>query len=142
MNTTKLRCILCAVLAMALMTLTGCGGGVKVPKGELYGKVMYHSQPVTGGTIKIFPATGGEPIRANVGPDGTYRVTSVPAGEVKATIDTTELKQVKAPPKGIALGGGRPAYVAIPGKYTKPETANLSAEVKNGPREWNIELAD
>ena len=83
------------------------------------------------------PAVAAESAK-NFQGQGDYEAT----GEVKATIDTTELKQVKAPPKGIALGGGRPAYVAIPGKYTKPETANLSAEVKNGPREWNIELAD
>jgi hypothetical protein len=132
---------LLAGVALALgLVATGCGGkGV----GEVTGTVTHKGQPVTAGAVKFVPEGGGDPVETPLGPDGTYRATGVPVGRSRVAVETLKFKAMTPPPAGLAkqMGGPRPVYVPIPEKYEKPDTSELSVEVKDGRVvTYNIEL--
>src|SRR5262249_38974252 len=93
-----------AALALCLPGLAGCSGNTAQDKkkaapatknkkgGEKQGKpptasgkVPHKGQPVTGGMIS-FPQEMKRGDRAKIQPDGTYKATNVPVGEVKVAI--------------------------------------------------------
>ncbi|AMV29612.1 hypothetical protein VT84_34780 [Gemmata sp. SH-PL17] len=124
---------------LAGLGVLGCGS--KTPTGEVYGTVTYKNAPVSAGTVKFIPEKG-EPVSADLGPDGTYRATGVPAGKAKIAIETIRFKNLTPPPAGMAkmMGGPKMHYVPIPDKYEKAETTDLSVDVIDGKKEWKITL--
>jgi hypothetical protein len=138
------RVALLVALGWAVCFTAGCGQRAK-PMGEVYGIVKINGKPVTAGMVKFFPEDGGEPVDTQLAPDGTYRATGVPVGRSKVAIETLMFKNLAAPPPAIAkqLGGPRTKYVAIPGKYEKPESSGLQYDVREGVNEeWNIDLSE
>jgi hypothetical protein len=76
------------------IALIACGckpngglGGKDV--GTVSGKVTYNGQPVAGRIT--FHTASGSPISAMIKPDGNYVAPSIPVGEAKITIDTSDV---------------------------------------------------
>jgi hypothetical protein len=142
-----LACLACALLG-------GCGG----PRlAKVTGKVTYGSKPVTGGKIMFYPESGRMAL-GEIGPDGTYTLTTFKPGDGalvgphRVAIESTrvgpgnmetpksfeeELKGV--PPGGKILVAGKVEWL-VPEKYSRPENSGLTAKVENRPNEINFDL--
>jgi hypothetical protein len=131
----------------------GCGSKSKT--NDLSGKVTYNGNPVTGGTLKFYPANGkGTPVTASLTKDGTYTVGNLPQGKMKVTVET-EFLRGKTPGYRVP-GGGKlppgtklpdvdtsslPVYKQVPRKYAFEKTTPLDCEVTGGQQEVNFELS-
>lgn len=140
-------CILAA--AAALFAVFGCGSST----GTISGTVSYEGAPLKGGHV-IF-LVGGKSFNADIGEDGGYSVSNVPAGEAKISVDTMSLARVgqikfkntppegaKAPP-GYKMADPEEAsrrYVAIPKKFADPEQSGLKLTIKGGKQTYEIKL--
>ena len=132
----RLRVVFGCSLAAMVMALSGCGGdGSK--QTNVSGKITYKGAPVTGGTLKFYPTTGGgAAIPGAINDDGTFAFGGVPQGDYTVTVETESIKfsgsgydmKGKAPPPGATPPpdiGKKGHYVAIPAKYkAKEELAN------------------
>jgi hypothetical protein len=130
----RLVLVITAVLAALAV---GCGR--QKPTTEVQGKVTYNDKPVTAGMLKFVPDSG-EPVQVSIGIDGTYRATDLPPGKYRVAVETLAFRNLKPPPPNMKVGGGRPVYVPIPGKYEKPDTSGLTYTAEQKKDEWNIEL--
>jgi len=135
------RAALLVAFGWVAVFAAGCSGKEN-RTGEVHGKVTYNGKAVTAGVVKFFPESGGEPVEASIGPEGSYRATGVPVGRSKVAIETLRFKQLTPPPAGIAkqLGGPQTKYVPIPEKYEKSTSSELTFDVIEGVMEWPIEL--
>jgi hypothetical protein len=138
---------LAAVLALAALTLAGCGR----PGGSVSGKVTYKGQSLTGGTVTFLGAddrVAWSPIE----PDGTYTITRVAPGLAKIGVTPAASS---APPKGMKMmdpakmdapaGAAPPAAsagktVSIPQQYQDPARSGVTYTVTAGSQDYNIEL--
>src|SRR5437879_1983344 len=84
-----LGCVLSTILAIAVIAVLGCGGGV----GDVSGKVVFKGKPVPAGTVTIF-GTQGRIAVGPINPDGTYSVVGVPAGKTTITVNSHPPSQV------------------------------------------------
>lgn len=124
----------CGMAAMMFSLLAGCGGGGKTtPTGEIYGKVTLAGAPLTEGRVN-FTSKSGVGSGGDVKPDGTYTIEgSLPVGVYDVFIT------FNIPPSKI----GTPAenvMKSVPPKYLSQAKSGLTAEVKNGRTEHNIDL--
>src|SRR3954453_15047519 len=77
----------CLVLVTAALCLFGCGGHPSKPKlGRVSGKVTYNGQPVTKGLVSFVPSGGpgaqtGQAAPGEIGPDGSYTLTTFENGD-------------------------------------------------------------
>lgn len=149
------------ILAAALTALLiGCQSGNSNTPSSIHGKVTYKGAPVTAGTITFFAKEGGmypRPLNA----DGTYDVSSLPAGEMAVTVETESAntnakmptygrpgKDSKSPmigpvPEGAPTPGtGGGAYVKIPSKYATKELSGLTVTLVRGGQEKDFDLTD
>src|SRR5262245_4751519 len=95
--------------------------------GTVAGRVFYQGKPLPGGIITIRSEKGGQKIV--LGRDGSFEFTDLTPGEYRVTVSTEVLKERKSL-----------RYVAIPLKYSKPETSGLKIQVKEGKQTIDIEL--
>lgn len=130
------------------LIIAGCGGS---SVGTVSGTVSYKKQLLKGGNVSIIPKAG-EPRSSSIAEDGSYKISKVPIGPAKITVETKSLRPVsqkslpgpyaRAPkdvlPQGVQ--GDAKRYVAIPDKYADPEGSGLSLEVKRGDQTHNIDL--
>lgn len=138
---------------LVCLAATGCGG-----KGSVTGKVSYKGEPLGGGTV-LFYSEGQGTASSPIGPDGSYKVDKVPAGEVKIGVETKSVKPAAnfnrpamptpppdALPKDAAASiYGPPSqpmgkFVAIPDSYADPKSSGLTYTVKPGPQPYDIDL--
>jgi hypothetical protein len=151
-----LRAICLALYLVLLATVLGCGART----GTISGQVLYNNKSVPGGLVTFHPtAAGHNAVTAMLDEQGHYEAT-VPAGEVKITVDNREFEPPSAPapppdipgfkpPPGVKIGpppkeGSHKKdthrFVRIPEKYYKVETTDLQYKVESGPQPHNIEL--
>jgi hypothetical protein len=121
------------VLGIAALWQTGCAE----KRVDVSGKVTYNGAPLhkSGGQI-IFVGDKGEPVPADIGPDGEYQATGVPAGLNRVVIsyaNPVARKGKPFPKKGQpASMDPAPAPFLTPSKYATVETSGLSVEVEAG----------
>lgn len=120
-----------AVLLLGLVS-AGCGG-----KGEVSGKVTYQDKPVVYGSVMII-ASDKKPYYGQIGEDGTYTVSGVPAGEAKVVVSSPD-------PRQAAGKGGSPSvdpkkWFAIPGQYGDPDKTPLKLTVNSGANKFDIPM--
>lgn len=131
----------------------GCGAGT----GDLTGTVSHKGKTVVSGSVTAVGADG-LPRGAPIGPDGTYTLLGLPAGEVKLTVSSPN-------PATLGQGGGRGGtergkdgrqapseagsavnseivkkWFPIPESYGDIARTTLRATVKRGPTTHNIEM--
>jgi hypothetical protein len=108
----RLVLVLTACLALLSSTSHASAGD-----GKVSGIVTYKGKPLAAGKI-VFHLKDGEFVGTKVKEDGTYRLSRVPEGTWKITVE-----------------GKR-----IPAKYASEDTSGLTFEVKKGSQKFNIEL--
>jgi len=145
---TKGRLLLALPLLLALVG--GCGTKKATPA-KVSGKVTYKGGPVKGGTVSFHPPEG-PPYSTTIAPDGTYRISQIPAGDMKVTVETESLKPAKQQSYGGKTQGSSPTpqgftvvkgeYTKIPEKYAKKEKTPLTKALSAGSVTYDIELTD
>jgi hypothetical protein len=156
MNTNTLakssRLLRGGVVLLVLVGVAGCGA-----RGTVSGKVYYQDKVVTGG--RVFFVAEGYRGESEIGADGSYSISNVPAGQVKIFLSTDEARNagrpsgLPMPPKDkvpeeaannpIYNKTSKPSgikYVEIPKIYNDPESSGLTYDVKGGDQEYDIKL--
>jgi hypothetical protein len=130
-------------LALAIMTIAGCGS----PAGMVSGKVAFKGEPLPAGKITFFCEGGGKPVIGRDIANGTYAMPEMPTGNARVTIATFEVKQDAVPgpvqspkPTDIPAAPAGP-YVKIPDKYRMPDTSGLTYTITSGKQTKNWDLA-
>lgn len=154
----------CSRLAPALLVLTlGCGQAANPnAPAEVNGAVKYDGHPVTAGTVTFFAKDTGLPAgAAPIGPDGTYHVIDMPAGEMAVAIETESANHHRPQPQyGKRHRGAQGptaemtspmpedykaaegAYVKIPAKYADRVKSGLTVSISNGKQTKDFDLKD
>ncbi|MBI3465937.1 MAG: carboxypeptidase regulatory-like domain-containing protein [Planctomycetes bacterium] len=135
---------ICAVLLPAIavtIVLAGCGGSDK-KIGAVSGKVTYRGQPVSEGSVSLVDTTAGEGAEATLNRDGTFKIETpeggLPPGTYAVSISPPiyeDSSDPKTPPVMV-----QKKVKNIPEKYRSHFTSGLSATVKEGPNEVNLEM--
>ncbi|VTU02670.1 Uncharacterized protein OS=Blastopirellula marina DSM 3645 GN=DSM3645_24620 PE=4 SV=1 [Gemmataceae bacterium] len=135
-------------LGLALLTATlatvaaGCGKK-ETPLYPVTGKVLINGKPAEHATV-VFHPVGAAPDtvkpRATVGPDGTFKLTSVSAGDGAAAGDYAVTVEWWLSPVKRGDPDGPPVNF-LAAKFGKPETSGLKAQVQTAPTDLaTIEL--
>jgi len=144
------------LVLVALVGMVGCGGG----KGTVSGQVKLDGKPLKGGRVTFVssPTQPGGIGSTEINADGSYTVSSLPAGKYKISVDTAYMNPAgkgNLPTKYNAPGGQKSPYapssgpspeelakrfVMIPDHYADPDRSKLEYEVKSGNQTKDIEL--
>jgi len=119
------------VLAVLLVCPSGCGTG----SGEVTGKVTFRGKPVTSGSVILY-CPGNRIVRGVIGPDGSYSIPHVPAGEAAVAVRSPPV----LPDGGYVNGETAPRGEAIPINYGVPDESGLTIRVGRGRVVYDIEL--
>jgi hypothetical protein len=119
---------------VALLAMMGCDS--TPPTGTVTGTVKLQGKAVNGGTISFVAKTGGIPVGAFIGKDGTYRAENVPAGEVLVSVQSpveeseADGQIIKNQGKEGKAAAPKPKPMIYPPQYADPGTSNLKTTVK------------
>lgn len=117
---------------LAAATLPGCGEASSTYTGPLIpvkGKVTYKGQPLINGTISFEPEDAGREVSGNIGPDGTYVMSTFKEGDGIAPALYR-----------IGITGKPKGGKAIPPKYRNGSSSKLEADVSGEKTEFNFDL--
>jgi hypothetical protein len=144
------------VSGIALLLMSGCGGGYSGPTGTVSGSVTLNGQPVPSGSIVSFIADDGFVATGIVDAAGAYKLEvagqgpKVPAATYKVMVaapasggisDTdAEYEKMMQSTNADAMGSSAKVTEAIPSKFTSTATSGLSFPVNAGENTINIEL--
>ena len=118
------------LIASLLIAVMGCGGieptkpSARAEESfdsrvhQLNGKVTYKGSPLTKGVIRL--DSNGKTQESHIEANGMFKIVGITLGFYKVSIEAPE----------------------IPAKYCKPETSELSVEVKRGVTTHHFELKD
>jgi hypothetical protein len=157
-----IRCLLGGLALVLLLIGGGCSG--QPERANVKGKVTIGDKPLTAGSV-MFYGKDGLSGSAAISKDGNYDLGDAPLGEVKVTVSVpkpppggmeamhrmknnpgaknTESVDPNDPSKRIGIMGDIPTdYVAIPEKYSKPETSGLTYTVQRGDQTHDIKLTE
>jgi hypothetical protein len=110
------RAFLLGCGGLLTFTVVGCGPKTK----KIRGKVIYKGNPVPGGLLNFARVDGNGPTSsAQLDENGNFEAT-VPAGEVKVTVDNRELKNPTAP-------------IGVSGQYAQGDQAGRAGGAGPGP---------
>ncbi len=132
---------LALILACGALVLAGCGSAGR-PTATIHGVVTFKGRPVSAGYVVFIPENNAPEVRSPLGPDGSYRATGVTVGRCTVAVETQAFQHLMPPPRGLAKGisSDRPVYTPIPAKYERPQTSQLTYEVKSGSNTYDVNL--
>src|SRR5262245_53639354 len=146
-----------ALVASAAFLL-GCGDTSRPKLGRVSGKVTYNGQPVTRGIVSFVPRGGpgaqtGQPATGEIGPDGTYTLTTFEKGDGAVLGEHTVLVLAREEDPAIKGHGMpipdakgqmkiKPAKSLVPEKYATAADSPLRYTVQEGNNTNHIELKD
>lgn len=139
----SLRPLLAAVVAGNLFFATGCDS--HSPTAPARGLVRYDGEPLKFGSVMFQPVAGGQPARGEIGPDGTFVLSTFApedgaiVGEHRVRVMCNSLQRdgAKTAPGNDATAG----QLLIPRKYTQLSSSGLFATVaqgENAPFEFDL----
>jgi hypothetical protein len=117
----------------------GCGGPTLPEQFEVSGRVSVAGKELSSGTVSLRPVgkVGDQPT-GRIDQDGTFRVFTArrpgaPAGKYRVVVMATET----AAAKPGSASPGMPV-LAVPERYTRPETTPLEIELPrdSGEKDW------
>lgn len=132
-------CILTIAAAMAV----GCSRGPATAK--VTGSVTLDGKPLAFGSVMFQGATGGQPARGDIQPDGTFALTTFATGD-GAIVGNHRVRVVCYSSQDPAKQGQGPmgdslGTLLIPERYTSLGASGISAEVPpEGLDDFKIEL--
>jgi len=112
-----------ACCLVALGVLSGCVKTGPKDRAIVLGRVEFKGKGLPGGSIRVVSAA--DPRSQVIGrlrADGTFTLTGAPTGPVKIAVETESVRE-------DAPGPHRPAFVAIPAKYTDPDKSGLTGDI-------------
>ena len=136
-----MRCSLQVVALIGLLvSITGCGGPFDA---SAKGVVTLDGTALPSGWVTFYPTAGGPSAYGRIDESGSYVMqtgssTGLPSGDYQVTVIANE------PPKELRSkdGGPPPAGKQItPAWYGTKDKSGLSASVKRGRNEINLELS-
>lgn len=130
------------------LVLVGCAG-----KGEVSGKVTFAGKPLQFGSVQ-FQSADGLVVPGKIEPDGTYKVSGVPTGTARISVNSVDEEGAIAFNKAVSAGsknvdptkpgkmpkGRLEDFNKIPGKFNEFSSSGLSYDVKSGQQVYDIEL--
>lgn len=134
---------LALLVVVALATpLSASGPGV----GTLAGQVVVSGEPAQPTAVWLSsPANPDHPLRTPVGPDGSFRLDSVPAGSVELAVETAKGLYVVDTPLTLAPGKTQNVKLALKGRDDTTPTGDKGGTAdknkkKKGTSIWNNPL--
>lgn len=144
-----------------LLLAAGCS-----KSGTVSGKVYYKGQPLTVGIVQFFPEGKGGDFSSPIEKDGSYRISKLAPGPVKASVISNTTNPImnmppmaggpfaekgmkgaaemmkKSKPEGEASPTAFDAKggVSTPAKYGSPETSGIKFDVTGGEQTFDIKL--
>jgi hypothetical protein len=137
-----MRTALCAGLLFVLIQSTGCGPNH--PKtAPVSGKISMAGKAVPTGTITFIPNTPGTSATGEIGPDGSYTLTTFSKGD-GAVIGSHKVIIVAMADMKDRLPEDRSPTPPplVPNKYTSLATTDLTAEVKDEKNVIDFDLKE
>lgn len=143
-------------MILALMALSGCGGGDKFAKNRpptvpAEGSVVYKGNPVAGATIVCSPEQGEHAASAVTDSSGRFKLSAFPpkagavAGNYSVTISAVETVPLPPLPEGVHAEDVKlpPPKYLVPAKYGDPKTSGLKMMIPpEGRNDLDFELSD
>lgn len=147
-------------LLLATLGVVGCSGDL--PRGKISGVIKHKGKPLARATV-MFLTKDNQVYRGDLNEDGSYVVTDVPLGPVKACIQQA-LPTVapRADGQAVATSAGagkaamsekrdqkwKPPAAAVPElgpdrlplQYGDPNRSGLAFELTSAEQEWSIDL--
>lgn len=131
-----------ALTVLAIASI-GCGGDTP-PTGNVTGTVTYNGSPVANANVTFQP-NGGRPATGVTDASGKYTLATFGTSDgavlgshkISITPNITDVPMPETPDQASAEP--KPPF---PKKYMNPDTSGLTADVKSGPNEVNLELKD
>ena len=126
------------IVIVAVVVLSGCGGGSGRDRVVLSGTVSYQGEPVETGSIRFVPISGTKgPASGAVIQDGTYETKArggVPVGSHRVEIKATRLTGEPKPPElqGLDLMP-EPMEQYVPDKYNAKSELTVTVEPDGDP---------
>lgn len=124
-------------------TLVGCGNNDR-PLAPVTGQVLYRGEPLAFGSVTFQPA-GGQPARADIGPDGKFELAT-PGQGAGGVVGHNRIRVTSfegQAPTAAAAGDAPLGKSLIPERYTSYTTSGLEVEIQQGNNEpIIIELTD
>lgn len=123
-----------AATLVLLGSLGMCGCGMSLT--EVTGSVSLDNEPLTSGRVTLFPEKfPGKNVGAQIQPDGTFFVPSVPNGPVRITV-----QPLPPNPRSKARAGRSQDLPPVPMRYTDPDTSDLVADIRGSSQQLDLEL--
>jgi hypothetical protein len=116
--------------ALVLVSCPGCGAGAGAQVGPtvpVKGRVTYQGKPLTQGTITFEPVDTGREANGNIGPDGTFVLTTFKEGD----------GAVAGVHRVGVVGTGK---TVLPAKLRNPSSSTVEVEVSQGKTEYVVDL--
>ena len=127
-----------AVLFGMVLLVTGCGGKYE---STVSGTVTLDGQPLTSGSVKFHPVTGGPSAYAMIGADGSYSLKTGDAESLKPGTYSVTVVATEKPPADLPRNAMPPiGRLITPEKYSRPKTTDLKYDVDAGSNEINLAL--
>jgi hypothetical protein len=127
-----------------LLLIVGLSGLACSGRAALYpvqGKVLYKSQPLSGATVTLHPATGGDTLAdwpvGQTQQDGTFTLATggqngAAVGEYKVTIVCLQAPQTKSSKAGGLSTASEDPEDHLKGAYADPAKSKLRVAIKDG----------
>ncbi|MCE9561096.1 MAG: carboxypeptidase-like regulatory domain-containing protein [Planctomycetes bacterium] len=127
----NIRLLALGSLGLSILLGAGCS---PVREGTVEGRVTVQGKPAVGEHVTFFAAETGEGASAEVGADGTFRLsTPLRVGTFVVTVVTPSPPPMAGPPP-------KKSNMGIPDKYRREETSDLRATVVGGKNTFEFEL--
>ena len=131
-----MRAVRLSWVALIGCVMAGCGA-TEEPLGVATGRVTYHGEPVTEGSVTFSDKVRGAAYVAPLGADGKFELQvargfGVPPGKYVVTIGPPQAMPSMDPAKNFAGPAGNKDYKNIPMKYRDEKTSGLEAVVVSG----------
>lgn len=148
--------ITAVLLVAGLVVVAGCGD---YPRSEVHGTITFRGRPLGDATL-IFITRDNMTYPADLKSDGTYKVSGIPQGAVRVSIQQhlphvaprpepkyqsrakANVGESKDKDEERIAPASTPTAVSnpIPPVYTDPDKSGLKFELKDSVQEWSTDL--